>query len=316
VAAAAIGISDPRTSAQQQPPTPTFKAGVELVSLSAVVRDRKGRFVENLTRGDFQVFEGLEERPIVDFGAETSAPISVTMLFDVSGSMRVSGKLEQAKQAASHLLDWLEPGKDEAALFYFDQKLHEAQPYTLEPERVKQRLGDMEPFGATSLYDAVAQAAKRAGERKSRRRAVVVITDGVDTASRLTPPQVSGIASSIEAAVYVLAVVSPVDHQGAATAVEGDAATSIGSRMADLAYWTGGDVFFVSAPAHASAAARQVVTELRRQYLIAFEPTAALGWRPLSVRTKNQKWVVRTRTGYFSGQERSDAANRPASKEN
>ena len=102
-----------------------------------------------------------------------------------------------------------------------------------------------------------------------QRRAVVVLTDGVDTSSRLTPEQVSAIASAIDVPVYIVAVVSPIDHPRTATRV-GDVA---GERRSPLrcAQWTGGDLFVTSAPAHESVAARQIVDELRHQYVLAFE---------------------------------------------
>ena len=119
-----------------------------------------------------------------------------------------------ARFAAHHVLSWLEQGRDEAALLTFDSRLHEVAPFTVDTRALQGALGEVDPFGATSLHDAIAEAAQLAAHRTGRRRAVVVITDGIDTASGLTPSQVSGIASEIDVPVYIIATVLPIDHVG------------------------------------------------------------------------------------------------------
>src|SRR6266516_750063 len=93
-------------SAQQPPagqPPARFRSSVDLVSVAAVVRDRKGRFVSDLSRDDFIVVEGGERRPIVGFRAEDDGPVKLAVLLDVSGSMRVGSKAVDARQAARHI---------------------------------------------------------------------------------------------------------------------------------------------------------------------------------------------------------------------
>src|SRR5204863_4095042 len=107
-----------------------------------------------------------------------------------------------------------------------------------------------------------------------------VLTDGIDTRSRMTADQVSTIASSIDIPVYIVAVVAMIDdpRQAATPAPE------ITGPLPDLARWTGGEMFVASAPAHASLAARQIVEELRHQYVLAFEASGSReGWRPVEV---------------------------------
>jgi Ca-activated chloride channel family protein len=144
----------------------------------------------------------------------------------------------------------------------------------------------------------IAQTAKTLADRPAKRRAVVVITDGVDTSSTMTPPHVSGIASSSDVPVCVIAAVSPLDHPGTDLAVitEAQADTS----LSNLASWTGGSLTRVSAPAHATAAARELVTELRQQYLLAVESAGEAGWYNLEVRTRKRARSVRARSGYFA----------------
>jgi len=281
----------------------TFKSGVDLVTVSAVVRDQKGRVVTNLTRADFEVLDNGERRPITDFRAERSG-VSVALLFDASGSMQVAAKIEAARQAARHVLAWMRPGEDELAIYSFDTGLRQLQPFapykadaTLERSMVA-----IAPFGMTSLNDAIAATAKQLAGRPNAHRAVVVMTAGVDNASRLSAPQVSGLASSIDVPVYILAVVSPLDHAGTSTAVNSERPIPVGD-LADLARWTGGEFFVTSVPAQTSQAARQVIEELRHQYVLVFEPAAVSGWRPLEVRAARGRGQlnVRARSGYIAG---------------
>jgi VWFA-related protein len=190
---------------------------------------------------------------------------------------------------------------DEAALFTFDAKLQEVVSFTEDLERLRRVSLEGRPWGLTSLYDAVAQAAGEVGSRANRHRALLVITDGVDTGSRLTAPEVSGIASSIDVPVYLMLVVSPVDHPGAELSlVSVDGAAANTATLADLARWTGGDMRIASAPAHTVIGARDIVAELRYQYLITFEPDPRPGWHPLEVRTRNRNFTVHARAGYMS----------------
>ena len=305
---ASLALMPAPTFGQGQPDTPvrpTFKSGVDLVTVTATVRDRKGRLVKGLDASDFEVLDSGQRRTITDFRAEPT-PVSVAILFDVSGSMRVSHRMHAAKFAAHHVLSWLEPGRDEAALFTFDSRLHEVAPFTVDTRALQGALGEVDPFGATSLHDAIAEAAKRAASRTGRRRAVVVITDGIDTASGLSPGQVSGIASAIDVPVYIMATVLPIDHIGREGALPRNAPASEDGTIQDLAGWTGGELFYVSTPSDTSNAARQVLDELRTQYVIALEPAATSGWRPLEIRTRNKDYVVRARSGYMAGGPRGD----------
>lgn len=285
----------------QQPPIATFKSGIDLVQVSAIVRDKKGRFVQKLSAADFQVIDSGKPREISGFREDLTG-VSVALLFDISGSMEA--RLKDAREAASHLLSWLEDERDEAAIFTFDTNLDEVMPFTKSLKTLPDRLNSMQPFGATSLHDAIAQTAQKLSDRDERRRAVVVFTDGTDTASRLTPPEVSAIASGIDVPVYIFGIVSAVDNpttEISATTFEKSALTG---PLADLAHWTGGHVFVSSGPAARSNAARQIVAELRHQYVIAFESSGQPGWHSLEIRARSKDLTVRARSGYIAGQSR------------
>lgn len=280
----------------------TFRSGVDLVTVSATVRDNKGRLVKDLTKQDFEVIDRGERRAISEFRAER-APLSLAILFDVSGSMDVAARSTAAKFAAHHVLSWLDDGRDEAGLFAFDSRLREVAPFTVDTRALKGALGEVDPFGATSLHDAISEAAARVATRPAARRAVVVLTDGIDTASRLSPAEVSAKAAAIDVPVYIIALVLPIDDPGSDRATPGSkrqAPSSIGT-IEDLARWTGGALYYSSTSASAHKAARSVIDELRQLYLIAFEPGAAPGWHPIEIRTSDKDFFVRTRGGYVAG---------------
>lgn len=291
-------------TASGQQPTVTFRAGVEAVSLAAAVRDRRGRVVRDLRKSDFEVIDSGTARSIRDFYSGEAA-ISLALLLDISGSMAVGGNMDRARHAVHAVTDLLSRAGDEAALFTFDARLEEVVAFTTDLDRVRRVSLEGRPWGLTSLYDAVAHAARAVAERANRHRALLVITDGVDTASRLTAPEVSGIAASIDVPVYLLVVVTPLDHPGDRLSVVADGASTSAATLADLARWTGGDLRMASTPVHIAEGARDVLGELRYQYLITFEPDPRPGWHPLEVRTRNRDLIVHARGGYMSGQARA-----------
>jgi len=284
-----------------QAPVATFKSGVEVVTVTAAVHDDKGRIVRNLTKSDFLVVDSGYSRPIQDFYFGES-PVSLAILLDISGSMGVGGNMDRAREAVRLVLAQLASRGDEAALYTFDSKLQEVVPFTTELDRIRKVSLTGRPWGMTSLFDAIAATAKSAAERENRHRAVLVITDGVDTASQMKATEVSGIASSIDVPVYLLAVVNPLDHPGGELSVvdaAGDHAEV--ATLSDLARWTGGDMRICSMPQHTVAAVDDLFGELRYQYLITFEPGLVPGWHPLEIRVLRKKnLVVHARGGYMA----------------
>jgi len=297
------GPSVVQRAAAQDKPAPTFRSSVDVVSVSAVVRDKKGRFVGNLHQTDFVVAESGRPRRILDFRAQSDGPVKLALLFDISGSMRVGTKAVDAVQTARVILSALRPG-DEAAIFSFDTGLDKVSQFTSDIASLISALDRIQtPFGQTSIYDAVAATAKTVAAqgpgagRVPQRSAVVLLTDGIDTRSRLTSEQVATIASTIDIPVYVIAVMATVDDPRAG----GTAHDDVAGPLPNLSRSTGGEMFTASAPAHASVAARQIVDELRHQYLLAFESSGGGGWKPLEVRARDRGLIVRARSGYAGG---------------
>lgn len=276
------------------PQEPSFKSGVELVTVFAVVRDRQGRPITGLTSRDFDVVDSGQHRPIIDCRLE-QGPITVAILADVSGSMVVSARLAGVRATVRHLLSWLIDGEDQVALFTFDDQLHELQTFTTVHSEIGNRLDSLRSYGNTSLYDSIWKVGAELAGRTGSRSAVVVITDGQDNNSRLSAEEAARVVRLVDVPVYIIAVdPSPQDRSGA----------PVVDSLKGLAQATGGEYFATSAPAHTSLAVRQIVSELRHRYLIAFEPGTPAGWHSLAVRTINKELVVRARSGYLAGAHR------------
>jgi Ca-activated chloride channel family protein len=284
----AAGIT---VTAQDQPIV--FRSAVDIVSVTAVVRDRHHKVVTSLTSKDLQVIDAGEPQPILDFRTESSAPASVALLIDGSGSMRLSDAYAAARQISDAVLTSLDEGRDDAALLTFDRRLLTLHGFTHDFSRIRTGLDRVEAFGTTSLYDAIAGTAGIVAGKSQNRRAVVVLTDGVDTNSVYTPDQVSRIASTIDVPVYVLAL--------------GDVRSSVDGQPAgplyELTRETGGDVIVANTPKLVAAGIKRLVEELRHQYLISFKANSFDGLRRVQVRATRKDLTVRSRAWYFAGGE-------------
>jgi VWFA-related protein len=293
--AATVWLAGDIALARQDPPT--FRGGINLVSLNVVVKDSRGRAIRDLAGGDFEVLDQGRAVRLTDFRVDDD-PVSLAVLLDTSGSMSLGTRLEMAKRAAATLFSQIRPD-DEVALFTFDHTLKAVVPFSADLPALRKGLEEIEPFGSTSLYDAVAAAARQLADRHASRRAVVAITDGFDTSSDLTATAVAGLAGSIDVPVYVLAVASnagPADPRAKMLEpVEGGGV----ARIDDLTARTGGLSFAAEGALETGLAVKQILTDLRTAYLLAFTPDPEPGWHPLIVRVTRKNARVRTRAGFW-----------------
>jgi VWFA-related protein len=282
----------------QSQPRATFRSAADLVTIQASVRDAKGRVVSGLTTKDFEVRDNGELRPVLSLRSDKQSPLSVAIVVDMSGSMRVGPKIDMTRKAYGSVLDQLRAGHDEVALFTFDVELHQRRPFTRDIPQLRGALDDFKPFGSTSLYDATAGAAKQLAERSATHKAVIVLTDGVDTSSEMTLREVSALASSIDVPVFVVATMPSVDQR---ILQEGRAPRSNSADLRDLAEWTGGQFVFASTLVETVAAASSLVSDLRQQYVLAIEAANDREWRRLDVRVRRPSARVKARSGYYAG---------------
>jgi VWFA-related protein len=295
------GLAGISPTAQEAPSqSQVFRGAVDLVTIQASVRDARGRVVSGLSTTDFEVRDNGQLRPILSLRSDRQSPLSLAILVDMSGSMSTGPKIKMARQAYDSVLSQLHQGQDEVALFTFDASLHERLDFTRDLAALKGALSEFNAFGTTSLYDATAAAARRLAARSATNKAIIVLTDGIDTSSEMTAPQVSAVASSIDVPLFVVATVPSMD-QRIMLETSQRATPSDAADLRDLAEWTGGQLVFATTFVETVATAASLINELRQQYVLAIEAANGREWRRLDVRVKRPSTSVKARSGYFAG---------------
>ena len=263
----------------------------ELVVLNVTVTDASGQYVKGLKASDFKIFEdGVEVKPemIASFSLQES-PYAAVVLLDSSGSMEARFSL--ARSAAIRFLDGLRP-EDVAAVYRFDSTV----------ERVQEFSGgrDLAPIayairakGMTTLNDAIVEASKILADRPEQRKAIVVLSDGMDTYSKASSDK------AVESALAVGASIFAVDM--ASLEVGGSAPRQSAAQLKGFADKTGGT--FISTPGGPALrdAFTGIANELGKQYTIAYRPLNQKRdgkWRTLEVKLQRPDVTVRTRKGY------------------
>jgi Ca-activated chloride channel homolog len=267
------------------------RVNTDLVVLNVTVTDKDGQYVKALKASDFKIYEdGVEIKPegIVSFSLQES-PYAAVVLLDSSGSMEARFSL--ARSAAIRFLDGLRP-EDVAAVYRFDSKV----------ERVQEFSGgrDLAPMayairaqGMTTLNDAIVEAAKTLADRPERRKAIVILSDGMDTFSKASSDK------AVESALAVGASIFAVDMSS--LEIAGSTRRQTAASLKSFADKTGGR--FVSTPGGPALrdAFTGIANELGQQYTIAYRPTNQKRdgkWRALEVKLQRQDLTVRTRKGY------------------
>jgi len=278
----------------------SFSVRSELVVFSATAVDGKGRPVSDLRREDFRIYDEGRPQSIVHFYGGKSLPARVLILVDASGSM-AEERVANARRAALKLLDALSP-EDQVAVAGFDSRYWGVVAFTRDREAVRRGLDTITPFGSTALHDALDKAAHDLATWGEGRRAVVVLTDGIDTSSQKTADEVIARSRALDVPIYAISVVSPLEDPksreflGRKEAGQAAAAAETLSRYATL---SGGASFRVSTLSGVVLAAQQIATDLEHQYRIGWDPTEGTApYRHVVVRSTRKGVVVRTRSGY------------------
>ncbi len=268
---------------------------------SASVVDSKGRPVTNLRREEFRVYEDGRRQPIAHFHSGRDLPARVLLLVDASGSMDGSFKVASARRAAGQILDVLGP-EDQVALAGFDSRYWGVVAFTPNKEAVRRGLSSVTPFGSTALHDALGKAAHDIASHGEGRRAVVVLTDGVDTSSQATPDEVVARSRALDVPIYVVSVVSPLDDPKADEFVgerNAGAAAASAETLARYARLSGGAAYRVSDFEGLRRAAEKIASELKYQYRLGWVPSAGPArFRHVAVVTTRSGVTVRCRSGY------------------
>jgi VWFA-related protein len=205
--AAAATLSGQQSRAPESPQGPDsfrFKSGVELINVTATVSDSNGRFVPNLRQEDFTVFEDDVAQTVTQFSAER-VPVSLGIVLDTSGSM-VGEKIEAARNALNRFLYDLLDDQDEIFLYRFNNDVVLLQDWTTDRRLLSRALGRIAPNGGTAMYDAVVEAIPTAAAGRNQKKAIVVISDGNDTASRSGVHEVRQAIRESEVLVYAIGI--------------------------------------------------------------------------------------------------------------
>ena len=188
-----------------------FRTGVELINVTATVTDATGRFVPNLRKEDFRVYQDDEPQPVTHFNSER-VPVSLGIALDTSGSM-AGEKMAAAREALDRFLYQLLDPSDEVFLYRFDSTPLLIDGWTTDRRRISDELARMQPRGGTALYDAVAESVPLAQSGRHRKKALVIISDGNDTSSRTDVFEVKQLIRETEVLVYAIGI----DAQGGIT---------------------------------------------------------------------------------------------------
>jgi len=271
--------------------TPTFRGRVETVQVSVTVTDGQGRLITGLTRDDFHVFEDGVEQQVTQF-SDQRVPVSLGVLLDASDSMRGQAIVDARLAVERFVADLLMP-VDEAFVATFNHEPRLAAPWTRPPSSLKNALAGVLPSGGTAMYDALAETSRLFERRAHVRAAMVVISDGADTASDRTLHQALEAVRRSDSLVYALAIDDP----------QGRLTTRVNPEaLREMTGLGGGYTEVVRSAAELGPATERIADELNKQYTLGYDnPRRADGsWRAIRVRIRGRELFTRARRGYFA----------------
>jgi Ca-activated chloride channel family protein len=281
-------------SARQQPAQDPhlFKSGIDVTGVTITVRDTDGRLVTGLSREDFEVFEDGERQTITQFTRER-VPISVGVLVDISDSM-FGRRIDDARGAVNGFLFEQLDQSDEFFVLAFNHRPHVMTTWTHTPEVVRQALDSLRPNGGTAVYDATLEALPLIAHRNRERGALLIVSDGSDTASTADIRQVRTALRRSQAFVYAIAIDPP-----GAKAINRSVNPSTLREITDE---SGGRTEVVQTSADIAAASARIADELNHQYVIGYTPPHGADgqFHSIRVRSHGADYRVRARSGYVA----------------
>ena len=291
--------------AAQEKPQEVHGHGVSVtsVTLAVTVTDGRGRYIRDLTLADFTVSENGVPRTISRFSRDFNAPLSLTILLDVSGSMALQDKMPEGKAAlARYIATYLKPEDEAALLIFADGEVEVAAGHATDKAPLLEVLARTEAFGKTALNDAVAASPEFARRGKHERKALLLITDGVENDSQYSPEQAAEVARKVEVPIYTIGYKIPLDERLLAkhTKKAGTTPEGIVASLGGFSRATGGMAFFPNTPEELAAALEEVRRETGHQYILGYTSHGRLdgGYTRIKVGTRNRRLRVRAREGY------------------
>jgi Ca-activated chloride channel homolog len=274
-----------------------FRSGIEITSVTATVRDGAGHLVSDLSRDAFEIYEDGERQVVTQFTNER-VPIGVGVLLDISDSM-FGQRIQDARAAVDHFLFGLLDPSDEFFVLAFNHDPHTLTPWTTSPDVVRRALEGVRPSGGTAAYDAVLAALGQIERRSRERAALLLISDGADTASSATLRDVRAALRRSDTFVYAIAIDSP-GSQAINTRVNPTA-------LREITDDSGGRTEVAHNNEELAAATARIAEELNHQYVLGYTSSHGADgqYHSIRVRMRSPEYKVRARNGYVATPPRS-----------
>jgi Ca-activated chloride channel family protein len=299
-------LQEPSTDKPGKQPTQTLKVDVDLVLVSATVTDSLNRYVSGLEAGHFQVWEDKIEQKVEYFSAE-DVPISIGVIFDVSGSMK--DKIATARQAAATFLKTGNP-EDEYFLVEFANRPEVASDFTTDVTKLQNKLIMTPAKGMTAMYDSVYLGLEKLKEGTNPKKALLLITDGEDNRSRYTFQNVKEFVKEQDVQIYGIGIVDDFNSQLGA----GRTGRALIEELSEL---TGGQAMFPDSVYELEDICTKIAVELKNQYVLGYHSTNGAKdgkWRKLRVKVNPPKGIqrlnVRAKQGYYAPTAEAAATNK------
>ncbi len=270
---------------------------VRLVLLPTTVITKKGRPVQGLEVGDFELTENGIKQEIEVFGTETDLPVAVAFLLDLSGSMGLQDKLDRSKAAIREFVESLGPNDRFGLICFAESQVVWITEFTSDREEFLARLDVQEALGPTALYDALAESPRLVDEQIRGRKAIVLFTDGLDNHSQLSTFTAMTLARQVKVPIYILNFI-PVHEK--LLPRRGRDSLRVLERFSRE---TGGAIYALHRPKDMEAAVSGVRKELKFQYVLGYYPSHDAwdgSFRSIRLRTTRDDRTVRTRRGYYA----------------
>jgi len=281
---------------------PAYNLTVNAVTLAVTVQDKRGHYVNDLQEKDFIIYENGERKTITYFEHNQAAPLSLTVLLDVSGSMALENKFEEARQALRIMAEKVLAPVDELALLVFaDGQVEVAASHSTDRMAFLAALDKEKAYGKTALNDAVAVSPQFAVRAKNEKRALLLITDGLENDSQASVQQALDIARRVDVPIYVIGYKIPKAEEILARHRKSAGQTPAGIvQTLDLfASATGGQAFFLNNMEELLASIYEIKREQSHQYIIGYTSYRNSDrYRRILVTTVRGHYRLRTRQGY------------------
>jgi VWFA-related protein len=283
---------------------------VSAISIAVTVQDKKGRYINDLTKEDFSIYENNEKRDLTYFSHDFKAHLSLTVLLDVSGSMALQDKLKESKESLKYLVTFLLDLDDEFSLLIFaDGEVEVAMNFSNNRNYFLAVLDKTEAYGQTALNDAVTVTPEFANKGNNEKRAILLITDGIENDSQYSHYQAVEIARRVDIPIFTIGYKIPLSDQYLQKYKHSPSLTSFGIvySLERFSRATGGKAFFINQVEELKTALREIKKELSHQYILGYTSYRNQGndYREIKVITSKKKYKVRTREGYYSGEKKS-----------